>query len=128
MLRYTDKPGDRTKPHHHPDSVLITFSHFRRRLTVGDRPESSCATRVTVTRYAIRGFGYAQSACDADRPFSYYVETFDLGAAFFRVTRAIGTTATAAAIATAQSEPASPGLFDMTYRAAISSHAVMNTE
>lgn len=37
VLRYTDRPGDRTKPHQHPDSVLITLSDFRRRLTVGDR-------------------------------------------------------------------------------------------
>jgi hypothetical protein len=37
VLRYIDRPGDRTKPHEHPDSVLITLSHFRRRLTVGDR-------------------------------------------------------------------------------------------
>lgn len=37
VLRYTDKPGDRTKPHQHPDSVLVTLSDFRRRLTVGDR-------------------------------------------------------------------------------------------
>ncbi len=37
VLRYTDMPGNRTKPHDHPDSVLITLSNFRRRLTVGDR-------------------------------------------------------------------------------------------
>ena len=37
VLRYKDKPGDKTKPHQHPDSVLITLSNFRRRLTVGDR-------------------------------------------------------------------------------------------
>lgn len=37
VLQYTDRPGDRTKPHQHPDSVLITLSNFRRRLTVGDR-------------------------------------------------------------------------------------------
>ncbi len=37
VLRYTDRPGDRTKPHQHPDSVLITLSNFRRRLTVGER-------------------------------------------------------------------------------------------
>jgi beta-alanine degradation protein BauB len=37
VLRYTDRPGDKTKPHQHPDSVLITLSNFRRRLTVGDR-------------------------------------------------------------------------------------------
>ena len=37
VLRYRDKPGDKTKPHHHPDSVLFTLSDFRRRLNVGDR-------------------------------------------------------------------------------------------
>jgi beta-alanine degradation protein BauB len=37
VLRYKDSPGDRTKPHQHPDSVLITLSNFRRTLTVGDR-------------------------------------------------------------------------------------------
>jgi|SRR5580698_2816558 hypothetical protein len=37
VLRYKNNPGDRTKPHQHPDSVLITLSNFRRRLTVGDR-------------------------------------------------------------------------------------------
>lgn len=37
VLRYTDRPGDKTLPHQHPDSVLITLSNFRRRLTVGDR-------------------------------------------------------------------------------------------
>jgi beta-alanine degradation protein BauB len=37
VMRYTDVPGNRTKPHDHPDSVLITLSNFRRRLSVGDR-------------------------------------------------------------------------------------------
>lgn len=37
VLRYTDKPGDKTNSHEHPDSVLITLSNFRRRLTVGER-------------------------------------------------------------------------------------------
>jgi beta-alanine degradation protein BauB len=37
VLRYLDKPGDRTKPHQHPDSVMITLSAFRRRLTMGER-------------------------------------------------------------------------------------------
>jgi quercetin dioxygenase-like cupin family protein len=36
VLDYTDKPGDRTKPHAHPDSVMYTLSSFRRRLIHGD--------------------------------------------------------------------------------------------
>jgi hypothetical protein len=35
VLEYQDKPGDRTTPHRHPDSVMITLSGFQRRLTVG---------------------------------------------------------------------------------------------
>jgi quercetin dioxygenase-like cupin family protein len=36
VLEYTDAPGDRTTPHHHPDSVMYTLSSFRRRLVSGD--------------------------------------------------------------------------------------------
>ncbi len=32
VLEYKDKPGDRTTPHEHPDSVMYTRSAFRRRL------------------------------------------------------------------------------------------------
>ena len=32
VLEYTDEPGHRTTPHHHPDSVMVTLSSFRRRL------------------------------------------------------------------------------------------------
>lgn len=32
VLAYTDAPGDRTTPHAHPDSVMVTLSSFRRRL------------------------------------------------------------------------------------------------
>jgi quercetin dioxygenase-like cupin family protein len=32
VLEYKDKPGDRTSPHRHPDSVMYTLSSFRRRL------------------------------------------------------------------------------------------------
>jgi quercetin dioxygenase-like cupin family protein len=32
VLEYTDAPGDRTTPHHHPDSLMYTLSSFRRRL------------------------------------------------------------------------------------------------
>jgi hypothetical protein len=34
MLRYRDRPGDKTTLHEHPDMVLVPLSNFRRRLTV----------------------------------------------------------------------------------------------
>jgi hypothetical protein len=37
VLEYRDRPGDRTTPHRHPDSVMVTLSAFRRRLIDGDR-------------------------------------------------------------------------------------------
>ena len=37
VLEYTDRPGDRTTPHAHPDSVMHTLSSFRRRLSSGDQ-------------------------------------------------------------------------------------------
>lgn len=37
VLEYRDKPGDRTSPHVHPDSVMVTLSSFRRRLVHGDQ-------------------------------------------------------------------------------------------
>jgi beta-alanine degradation protein BauB len=36
VLEYRDKPGDRTTPHEHPDSVMYTRSSFRRRLYGAD--------------------------------------------------------------------------------------------
>jgi len=36
VLEYRDRPGDRTTPHEHPDSVMHTLSAFRRRLHSGD--------------------------------------------------------------------------------------------
>lgn len=35
VLDYQDQPGDRTRPHHHPDSVMITLSAFTRRISSG---------------------------------------------------------------------------------------------
>jgi quercetin dioxygenase-like cupin family protein len=32
VREYRDGPGDRTQPHDHPDSVMVTLSTFRRRL------------------------------------------------------------------------------------------------
>jgi beta-alanine degradation protein BauB len=37
VLEYRDKPGDRTTPHSHPDSVMCALSTFRRRLSSGDQ-------------------------------------------------------------------------------------------
>lgn len=37
VLQYSDVPGDRTTPHSHPDSVMVTLSSFRRRLVHGER-------------------------------------------------------------------------------------------
>src|SRR3954447_16745741 len=37
VLEYRDAPGDRTSPHHHPDSFMYTLSSFSRRLVHGDR-------------------------------------------------------------------------------------------
>ncbi|MBV1852648.1 cupin domain-containing protein [Catellatospora tritici] len=37
VLEYRDRPGDRTHPHRHPDSVMYTLSGFRRRVSSGDR-------------------------------------------------------------------------------------------
>ncbi len=35
VLEYSDRPGERTTPHAHPDSVMHTLSSFRRRLHAG---------------------------------------------------------------------------------------------
>jgi beta-alanine degradation protein BauB len=37
VLEYNDQPGDRTTPHDHPDSVMYSLSHIRRRLVAGDQ-------------------------------------------------------------------------------------------
>jgi hypothetical protein len=35
VLEYRDRPGARTSPHRHPDSVVYTVSSFERRLVQG---------------------------------------------------------------------------------------------
>ena len=37
VLEYRDKPGERTSPHSHPDSVMYTLSSFERRLIHGEQ-------------------------------------------------------------------------------------------
>jgi quercetin dioxygenase-like cupin family protein len=49
VLEYRDKPGTRTQPHRHPDSVMYTLSAFRRRLHAGDRHRDVELTAGTVT-------------------------------------------------------------------------------
>jgi beta-alanine degradation protein BauB len=36
VLEYRDRPGDKTHPHWHPDSIMYTLSGFRRRLHGGE--------------------------------------------------------------------------------------------
>jgi beta-alanine degradation protein BauB len=36
VLEYADRPGNKTTPHEHPDSVMYTLSTFRRRLYASD--------------------------------------------------------------------------------------------
>jgi len=37
VLEYRDRPGEKTVPHSHPDSVMVTLSSFRRRLSTHGR-------------------------------------------------------------------------------------------
>lgn len=37
VLEYRDRPGDKTTPHAHPDSVMYTLSSFKRRIAAGGR-------------------------------------------------------------------------------------------
>lgn len=37
VLEYLDRPGDKTVEHSHPDSVMVTLSSFRRRLSADGR-------------------------------------------------------------------------------------------
>lgn len=53
VLEYRDQPGQRTSPHDHPDSVMITMTAFDRRL-VGDAGESH---DVTLEPGAVRWLG-----------------------------------------------------------------------
>jgi hypothetical protein len=37
VLEYQDQPGACTRPHHHPNSVMVTLSSFQRRLHLDDQ-------------------------------------------------------------------------------------------
>jgi hypothetical protein len=45
VLEYRDSPGQRTTPHHHPDSVLCSLSRFKRQFTL---PDGTTLTREVV--------------------------------------------------------------------------------
>ena len=50
VLEYRDRPGDRTTPHRHPDSVMVTLSSFERRLHGAERTVD-VALEAGVTRW-----------------------------------------------------------------------------
>ena len=37
VLEYRDRPGERTHPHRHPDSVMVTLSAFQRSIAANGR-------------------------------------------------------------------------------------------
>ncbi|MEX2184304.1 MAG: cytoplasmic protein [Chloroflexota bacterium] len=51
VLEYRDRPGERTTPHAHPDSVMITLSSFRRRLDGGGDRVADVELEAGVTRW-----------------------------------------------------------------------------
>lgn len=52
VLEYRDQPGDRTHPHRHPDSVMVTLSAFERQVSDGTR-----AVDVSLPAGAVRWVG-----------------------------------------------------------------------
>ena len=56
VLEYTDQPGDKTTPHEHPDSVLVTLSTFRRRMYSMDSEPHD----VTLTEHKVGWLGAQQ--------------------------------------------------------------------
>ena len=48
VLEYRDEPGDRTTPHAHPNSVMVTLTDFQRRLSTnaGERDVDLAANQV----------------------------------------------------------------------------------
>ena len=58
VIEYTDEPGERTTPHDHPNSVMVTLSAFQRRLSAGGREfETALPSGVAVWLPAQRHFG-----------------------------------------------------------------------
>jgi hypothetical protein len=57
VLEYRDQPGDRTSPHGHPDSVMLTLSSFSRRISADGRE-----VRVDLDAGQVRWVGAQQHA------------------------------------------------------------------
>ncbi|GAA2499090.1 cupin domain-containing protein [Nocardia seriolae] len=57
VLEYRDRPGDRTSPHSHPDSVLYPLNSFHRRISAnGEQVE------VSLTAGQVRWLGAQEHA------------------------------------------------------------------
>ncbi|WP_436534053.1 cupin domain-containing protein [Actinoplanes sp. HUAS TT8] len=72
VLEYRDQPGDRTHAHRHPDTVMVTLSAFRRRVSDGER-----SVEVSLPAGAVRWIGAQQhsGANVGDTPtHSFFVE------------------------------------------------------
>jgi hypothetical protein len=65
VLEYRDVPGDRTTPHAHPDSVMITLSSFRRRLMSGGR-ESQVEMPAGIARWLAAQEHVGENIGDSD--------------------------------------------------------------
>ena len=69
VLEYTDRPGDKTTPHEHPDSVLVSLSTFRRRMySMDDEPHDMQLTAGKVgwlpaQRHSGHNIGETESHC-----------------------------------------------------------------
>ncbi len=66
VLEYRDKPGDRTSPHRHPDSVMYTLSSFERRLIQRDQHrdvqlEAGRAIWITAQEHSGENIGQSDS-------------------------------------------------------------------
>jgi beta-alanine degradation protein BauB len=57
VLEYKDLPGDKTRPHQHPDSVMYTLSSFQRRISAGD-----CEVNVDLAARQVRWLGAQEHA------------------------------------------------------------------
>ncbi len=62
VLEYRDEPGQKTSPHEHPDSVMLTLSSFDRRLVAG-----GCRVRDGGELHHVHSLNDVQVCCRACR-------------------------------------------------------------
>jgi hypothetical protein len=77
VLEYADRPGDRTHPHGHPDSVMLTLSSFRRRVSSGDR-QAEVALEAGQVRWVPAQSHLGENVGDTDTH-AIFVELKDAG-------------------------------------------------